>query len=149
MSLHDRIQDDLKQAMRAGDNHTRDTLRMVFAELKNKRIEVGRDLEDPEELKVLQRAVKTRADSAAQYEEAGRPELAEQERAETEVIERYLPARMSDEDVRALVEQAIAEVGAASKADLGKVMKAVMAAQQGQVDGKTVQRFAAELLADA
>ena len=146
MTYHDTLQADVKEAMRGGDTATRDTLRMVVAALKNKRIEVGRDLEEPEELQVLQKAMKTRADSATQYDEAGRPELAAQERAEMAVIERYLPARLSDDDVRALVEKAIAEVGAASKADMGKVMKAVMASNQGAVDGKTVQRFAGELL---
>ena len=146
MSFQERIQEDLKAAMRAGDAGTRDTLRMVVAALKNRRIDLGRELEEGEELAVLQKAVKTRTDSAEQYDGAGRPELAAQERAEIAVIERYLPARKSDEEVRAIVQAAIEEVGAATKADLGKVMKAVLGAHGGELDGKTVQRFAAELL---
>ncbi len=146
MSLQGRIQEDVKTAMRAGDTATRDTLRMVLAALKNRRIELGRDLEEADELQVLQKSVKTRKDSAEQYASAGRPELAEKENAEIGVIERYLPEAMSEDELRGVVEATIAAVGAESKKDLGQVMKAVMAAHKGQVDGKVVQRIAGELL---
>lgn len=146
MAYQERIQDDVKTAMRSGDTETRDTLRMVVAALKNRRIELGRDLEEADELAVLQKAVKTRKDSVDQYVEAGREELAAKERAEIAVIERYLPAQMSEEDVRAVVAKAIADVGATSKKEMGQVMKAVMAEHKGVVDGKTVQRIAGELL---
>ena len=146
MGYQDKIQEDVKAAMRAGDAETRDTLRMVVAALKNQRIELGRDLEEADELAVLQKAVKTRKDSVDQYVEAGREELAARERAEIAVIERYLPAQMSEDDVRAVVEKAIADVGATSKKEMGQVMKAVMAEHKGVVDGKTVQRIAGELL---
>lgn len=146
MTLEARISADLKEAMRAGDAVTRDTLRMVLAGLKNRRIELGRDLEEADVLGVLRKAVKTRADSAEQYQRAGRADLMERERAEIEVVRRYLPAELSEEDVRAVVERTIAEVGASSRADLGKVMKAVMAAHKGSVDGKLVQRLAADML---
>jgi uncharacterized protein YqeY len=146
MSYQDRIQADVKDAMRAGDAETRDTLRMVMAGLKNKRIELGRDLDEKDQLQVLQKQKKSREDSLAQYGAAGRAHLAAREQAEIAVIDRYLPATMSDDDVRALVAGAIAASGASSKADLGKVMKTVMAENQGKVDGKTVQRIAAELL---
>jgi uncharacterized protein YqeY len=132
--------------MRSGDVETRDTLRLLVAALKNKRIELGREPNEAEELQVLQKQVKMREDSVAQYAAAGREDLAAKERAEIAVIARYLPARMSEDDVRALVARTIREVGASSKADLGKVMKAVMAAHQGKLDGKTVQRLAGELL---
>ena len=146
MGYQDRIQEDVKAAMRAGDAETRDTLRMVVAALKNQRIELGRELEEADELAVLQKAVKTRKDSVDQYVEAGREELAAKERAEIAVIERYLPAQMSEDDVRGVVEKAIADVGATSKKEMGQVMKAVMAEHKGVVDGKTVQRIAGELL---
>jgi len=146
VSYQARFQEDLKTAMRAGDTETRDTLRLLVAALKYKRIELGREPNEAEELQVLQKQVKMREDSVAQYDAAGRADLSGKERAEMAVIARYLPAKLSDEDVRALVADAIKEVGATSKADLGKVMKAVMAAHQGKLDGKTVQRLAGELL---
>ena len=147
MSLQARLQDDTKAAMRSGDVVTRDTLRMLVAALKNKRIDSGEDLSEADELQVLQKQKKSREDSVAQYDAAGRTDLADKERAEIAVLERYLPKSLSDDEVRALVQAAIAETGASSKADLGKVMKTVMAANQGRVDGKTVQRVAGELLA--
>ena len=146
MSYNSRFQEDLKTAMRAGDTETRDTLRLLVAAIKYKRIELGREPNEAEELQVLQKQKKTREESVEQYDAANRPDLAAKERGEIAVIDRYLPARMADDDVRALVQRTIKEVGAASKADLGKVMKAVMAAHQGQVDGKAVQRIAGELL---
>ena len=146
MSYNSRFQEDLKDAMRSGDTQTRDTLRLLVAAIKYKRIELGREPNEAEELQVLQKQVKMREDSVAQYAAAARQDLVDKERGEIAVIERYLPKRMSDADVRAVVERIIREVGASSKADLGKVMKAVMAAHQGQVDGKAVQRIAGELL---
>lgn len=146
MGYQDKLNEDVKAAMRAGDTGTRDTLRMLLAACKNKRIELGRDLEEKEELQVLQKQKKSREDSFTQYTDAGREDLAAQEKAEIEVIERYLPAAMSEDDVRGIVAKAIEETGASSKADMGKVMKSVMASNQGQIDGKTVQRIAAELL---
>jgi uncharacterized protein YqeY len=146
MSYQARLQEDVKAAMRSGDTVVRDTLRMLMAALKNKRIELGRDLDEKDQLQVLQKQKKSREDSLAQYGAAGRADLAAREQAEIAVNDRYLPAAMSDDDVRALVAGAIAASGASSKADLGKVMKTVMAENQGKVDGKTVQRIAAELL---
>lgn len=146
MSYQERLQEDVKAAMRAGDAATRDTLRLLLAALKNKRIELGADLSEQDELQVLQKQKKSREDSATQYAAAGRADLEHKERAEIAVIERYLPQAPSEDEVRALVQAAVAETGASSKADLGKVMKAVMALHQGRVDGKTVQRIAGELL---
>jgi uncharacterized protein YqeY len=145
-AIEERIQDDMKAAMRAGETLRRDTLRMVVAALKNRRIELGRDLDDQAVLGVLTSAVKTRQDSAEQYDSAGRPELAEKERAEIAVVQAYLPSQLSEDETRAVVEAAIAELGATTEQDLGKVMKAVMARHKGAVDGKTVQRLAAERL---
>jgi uncharacterized protein YqeY len=146
MTLADRLQSDLVAAMRGGDAMTRDTLRMTIAALKNRRIERGRDLEEADEVAVVQKAVKSRQDSASQYDDAGRAELAEKERAEIAVLEAYLPAQLSEEDVRGIVSGLVEELGAAGKGDIGKVMKAVMARHRGEVDGKLVQRIAAELL---
>lgn len=147
MTLQARLQDDVKQAMRDGQTVKRDTLRMLIAALKNKRIELGEDLDDAAEMAVLANGAKTRADSAQQYDDAGRPELAAKEREEIEVLKVYLPAQLSDDEVRALVEAKISELGLESKKQMGQLMKAVMADHKGKVDGKLVQRLAGELLA--
>jgi uncharacterized protein YqeY len=129
VDLKSRLDADLKAAMKAGEALRRDTLRMVIAAVKNRANQV-----------------KTRTDSAQQYDAAGRADLADKERAEIEVLQGYLPQQLSEAETRAAVEKAIADTGASSKADLGKVIKAVMAAHKGQVDGKQVQRLIAELL---
>lgn len=147
MTPQARIEADLKDAMRAGEVLRRDTLRMVMAALKNKRIEVGQDLDDAAQLAVLTSAAKTRADSAQQYDDAGRPELAEKERAEIAIIQAYLPRQLDEGEVRAIVEGKIAELELSSKKEMGQLMKAVMADHKGTVDGKLVQRLAGELLA--
>jgi uncharacterized protein YqeY len=146
VSLLTTVQSDLKEAMRAGDVVSRETLRMVLSALKNRRIELIADLSPAEELAVLTKQVKSREDSAAQYDAAGRPELAARERAEIEVIRRYLPEQLSEDAVRELVERTIARVGASSKKDIGAVMKSILAEHKGKVDGKLVQRMASELL---
>lgn len=146
MTLLERLQGDLAAAMRDKDELRRDTLRMVLAEVKNKRIELGRELADEDVVAVLQKAKKSREDSAEQYQAAGRGELAEKERAEIAVIEGYLPRPLGEEEAREAVRAAIEETGAKGRQDLGKVMKAVMAKHRGRLDGKTAQRLAAELL---
>ena len=146
MSLEQTINDDLKAAMKAGDALRRDTLRMLIAALKNERIERGSDLDEAAVMAVVRRGVKSRKDSAGQYRGAERLDLAEKEEAEIGVLEGYLPQMLDEAATAALVEQAIADTGAAEKCDIGKVMKAVMAAHKGVVDGKTVQRLAAEQL---
>jgi len=146
LSLQDTLQGDLKQAMREGDATARETLRMVLSALKNRRIELGRDLDEAEELAVLSKQVKTRQDSAEQYDAAGRAELAQRERDEIAVVQRYLPEELSEERTREIVAETIASLGVDSKAAMGQVMKAVMAEHRGKVNGKLVQRLAGELL---
>lgn len=146
MSFQDRITEDVKEAMRAGESLRRDTLRMVVSALKNKRIELGRDLTEAEELGVLTSSVKSRVDSAEQYEKAGRTELAAKERAEIEMIQGYLPAQLSEAEVTEIVRAKIAELGVTSKKEMGRVMKAVMAEHKGAVDGKLVSRLAGQLI---
>ncbi len=146
MSLAERIQTDLVQAMRDGDALRRDTLRMVLSSLKNRRIEAGEELDETQVQAVLSGAVKSRKDSAEQFDQAQRPELAEKERSEIALIEIYLPAQLSEDETRALVVAKVAELELTTKSQLGQLMKAVMAEHRGEVDGKTVQRLAAELL---
>lgn len=147
MSLQARIETDMKQAMRDRNELARDTLRMLISDLKRKQVELLKDdLTPDEELAVLQRAVKTRQESVEQFEKAGRQELASKERREIEVIRTYLPQTMSEEETRAAVEAAIRAAGSPTKKDLGTLMKAVMAAHKGRIDGKLTQRLLGERL---
>lgn len=141
-----KLQDDMKAAMKSGDALTRDTLRLAITDLKKKELDLARELKPEEELAVLQKCVKSREDSVTQYDAAARKDLADRERAEIGVIQRYLPTMLSEDAVRSLVQQTIAKLGVSSKKDLGQVMKAVLAEHKGKADGKLVQRLAGELL---
>jgi uncharacterized protein len=138
-SLAARVSADLATALRARDQETLDTLRMLKTGLTNKRVELTRDLDEREALQVVTSLVKQRRDSAAQFSAAGREELAAKERREAAILERYLPAALDSAALDALVEQAVAESGATSARDMGKVMKVLMPRLSGQVvDGKAV-----------
>jgi len=141
MTLIERIAQDLTASMKARDATRTSTLRMAKAALKNREIDKKAPLDEAEAAKVLRGLVRQREESARQYADASRPELAEKERAEIVILEAYLPAEVSDEEVTAAVDAAIRETGAASAKDLGKVMKAALAglADGGKVvDGKRV-----------
>ena len=139
MSLMTKIAEDMKTAMKQKDTARLSTLRMVKAALMNRQIELGSEIPDDEALKTLNTLVKQRKDSAEQYAAGGRQELAEKELAEAEVIENYLPASASDEEIGAAVDAAISETGASSMKDMGAVMKAALSALSGKtVDGKAV-----------
>ena len=146
MSLLETLQQDVVRAMRERDAVARDALRMVVAAAKSRQLDLDRALVDEDVLALLRNAVKTRGDSAQQFEAAGRAELAAKERREIDVLSRYLPRQLSEDETRALLQRLIAETGAGSKADLGKVMKALMAAHKAEVDGKLAQRLLGELL---
>jgi uncharacterized protein YqeY len=146
MSLLAKLQDDLKDAMKAGDVTRRETLRLTISALKMKNLELERELSTAEELSVLQKEVKKRHESIAQYVAGKREDLAAKERAEIAVLARYLPEEMNEDEARSVVKAAIAKLGVSSKKDLGQVMKAVLAEHKGKVDGKLVQRLASELL---
>ena len=147
MTLQQRLETDLKQAMREGKALARDTLRMLLSELKAKAIDSGKDLPEDEAQAVLLRAVKTRQESVSQFESAGRTDLAAKEREEIAVVQAYLPQPFTEAEARAAITTVIAETGATSKKDLGTVMKAAMAAHKGRLDGKLAQRLLGELLA--
>ena len=141
MTLVERITQDLTAAMKAQDAARTSTLRMAKAALKNKEIDKKAPLDDGEALKIVQGLVKQREDSVEQYVKANRPELADKERAEIALLKAYLPADVSDEEVAAAVEKAVAETGAASAKDMGRVMKAALAvlvASGKAVDGRRV-----------
>jgi uncharacterized protein YqeY len=142
MTFLDRINEDLKAAMKSKDSERLSTLRMVKTALKNREIDKMEALTDEEAIKVLQSLVKQRRDSIEQYQQAGRIELAEKEAAEIKVIEEYLPAALDEAAIARVVEETIAETGASSMKEMGAVMKAVMAKLAGQtVDGKAVNRI--------
>ena len=140
------LQADLKKAMLASDAVARDAIRMAIAALKNRRIELGKDLGPEESLAVIAKQVKTRQESVEQYEKAGRKDLADREQAEIDVLRRYLPEELSEERTKEIVTEAIGRLGLTSKKDLGVLMKSVLAEHRGRIDGKLVQRLAGELL---
>ncbi len=142
MGLSEQIVADLNDAMKARDVIRTGTLRMVKAALMNRKIEAGHELTDPEIMSVLAYLIKQRKDSVEQYTQGGRMELASKEEAEIKVIETYLPPAVSDADLDRIVAESIADSGATSMKDMGKVMKSVMAKLAGQtVDGKVVSEL--------
>jgi uncharacterized protein YqeY len=139
MSLKQRLLSDLTASMKAQDALRTSTLRMAKAALQNREIEKGGELDEEELAKLLRSLVKQRRDSVEQYEKGGRQDLADKEKAEIEIIETYLPQSATGDEIEAAVTAAIAETGAASMKDMGKVMKAAQAALAGKnADGRTV-----------
>ena len=141
MSLFDQIQTDMYAAMKAGEKEKTGTLRTTLAKLKDKRIEKRDDLSGVEEVKILQTLVKQRKESIELYEKGGREDLANAEKNEMEILISYLPKMMSENDIRSIVQSVVKEVGAASIADMGRVMPEVMKRGKGLIDGKTAQNF--------
>lgn len=148
MSLGKQIVSDLTAAMKAQDARRTSTLRMVKAAMMNRQIEKGGELDDDDMQKLLRSLVKQRRDSIEQYEKAGRQELVDKEQAEIAVIETYLPQAASQAEIEAAVDAAIAETGATSMKDMGKVMKAAQTALTGKnADGKQVSEVVKSKLA--
>jgi uncharacterized protein YqeY len=147
MSLQSQIVDALKQSMIAKDADRTGTLRLIKAALGYAMIEKKVEaLADADVLAVVQREAKKRKDAIDEYEKAGRPELAAKELAELKTISEFLPKQLSPEEVEALVRDAIAEVGATSKKDMGIVMKAAQAKAAGRADGKAISALVGRLL---
>ena len=147
--LKKKILDDLKSAMKAGDTAKRDALRMLDSMVKNSEIEKKKreeGLSDEEVQEVIARAIKQRKDSAAQYISGGREDLAQKENAEIEILSVYMPAQLSEQEARVEVLKIIAEVGAVSKSEIGKVMGKAMTELKGKVDGNLVKKIAEEEL---
>ena len=142
MSLHDRLSQDLKFAMKSRDQLRMDVIRMIKAALLNKEVELKRDLDDAEMSRVMTTLIKQRRESVEQFEKAQRTELAQKERAEIMIIEAYLPQALSPQELETVVASVIAETGARSLKEMGTVMKAVMARLVGQtVDGKQISEL--------
>ena len=139
MTLTEKVSTEITAAMKAKDAGRLSALRMLKAAIMNKGVEKGRDLEDPEVLQVVSSLVKQRRDSIEQFQKAGRTDLVDKETAEVAVLEEYLPPAASAEEIDAAVVAAIAETGASTPKDMGKVMKAVMPRLAGKnADGRAV-----------
>lgn len=147
MSLTEQLQADMKTAMREGDTHRRDTLRMVIAAAQSAAKEKRQPLSDEEALDVIGREVKKRRESIEAFRPAGRDDLADKEQAEIDILTPYLPEQLGEDDVRALVEEAIAASGASSPRDMGRVMSQLMPKVKGRADGKLVSGLVNEGLA--
>ena len=151
MSLIDQIGEDIKAAMKAKDKLRLETVRSVKKTLLEKVVEArakGREtLSSEEELAALSQLAKQRRDSIAQYLDAGRPELAQKEQQELDILQEYLPAQLSEAEVGAIVDKIIAQVGATSPKDMGKVMGPAMKELKGKADGKLVQAAVKQRLA--
>ncbi|WP_293445988.1 GatB/YqeY domain-containing protein [Persephonella sp.] len=133
-----KLQDEMKTAMKSGDKERLSVIRMLISEIKKVQIDKKKELSDDEIIQVLQRYAKQRKESIKQYREAGREDLAQKEEAELKVVQEFLPQPLSEEEIEKIVEQTIAETGASSMKDMGRVMKSVMEKVKGRADGSIV-----------
>ncbi len=140
MSLRSRLDEDLKQALRAGDEVRKGTIRMLLASMKNQQIQNRAPLDDQQELSVVDKEVKVRREAAEEYERLGRPEIVEKNLAELSVLQEYLPAQLSEAEVDSIIREAMDATGASSMSDMGRVMGIVTPQTKGRTDGKLVSR---------
>jgi uncharacterized protein YqeY len=147
MTLITRIEQELKEAMAARDAARRDTLRLILTSLRSAEKELQRPLHDDEELQVLQRERKRRNEAAEAFRGGGREEQAQAEEEELAVLEEFMPEPLSEEELEEIVDDAIAEVGATSMRDIGRVMADVMPQVAGRADGSAVSQLVREKLA--
>ncbi len=147
MTLITEIESQLKDAMREGDAERRDALRLILSSLRGAEKELQRDLSEDEELQVLQRERKKRVEAAEAFRAAGREEQAEKEEVELDVLEEFMPEPMSEDELEEIVDDVIAEVGATSMRDIGRVMADVMPQVAGRADGSAVSQLVREKLA--
>ncbi|MDM5156505.1 GatB/YqeY domain-containing protein [Bacillus sp. DX1.1] len=147
MSLLGRLNDDMKQAMKSKQKEKLTVIRMVKAALQNESIKLQHPLTEEEELTVLTRHVKQCKDSLLEFKNAGRDDLVDKLKSEIQILDTYLPEQLTEEELASVIKQAISEVGAASKADMGKVMSAVMPKVKGKADGSLVNKLVSQLLA--
>jgi uncharacterized protein YqeY len=146
MSLVDTIRKDMFLASKEGDSNRSDILKMVLSSVKNVEITKGEALEDSDVEKILRKETKKIQDSISQYSEMGRKDLVDTEKSQLDVLNKYLPDLMSDEEVEKVVKAKIEELGATSKRDMGRVMGIVMKELDGKADGGIVKRYVDQLL---
>jgi uncharacterized protein YqeY len=147
MSLIEELEDEVKDAMKAHDAERRDALRLILSSLKSAEKDLQRELTEDEELQVLQRERKKRVEAAEAFRDAGRDEQADHEEFELEILEEFMPEPLSEDEIERIVDDAIAENGATSLRDLGRVMADVMPQIAGRADGSTVSQIVREKLA--
>ena len=141
MSLLERLNSDIKQAMKNKEKDKLSVIRMVKSSIQNEAIKTGNELSEDEELTVLSREVKQRKDSLHEFDKAGRQDLVEKIRTELQYVELYMPKQLSEEEVSEIVKQAISETGASSKAEMGKVMSVIMPKVKGKAEGSLVNKL--------
>ena len=147
MSLKQRLTDDMKAAMKSGDKASLGVIRLMLAAIKQREVDERIELDDAQVLAALDKMVKQRRDSVSQYEAAGRTDLADIEKAEIVVIDRYLPAKLDEAAIIAAIEAAVTETGAASAADIGKLMGVLKPKLAGQADMGLVSKLVKQRLA--
>lgn len=146
MNLYTKIQDDIKDAMRGKDLQTLDTLRLLFSSLKNKAIDLKRELEDAEVIVVVRSDMKKLQDAMIDYKAGAREDLIIKSKEEIEILKKYLPPEMSDEDLEEIVSKKITEMGTPDIKMMGKVMGAIMADVKDRVDGTRVREMVSKIL---
>lgn len=146
MSVLEELNKDMKDAMRAKDRDKLTTIRMIKSSIQNEEISKGRALEEEEEIAILSREKKQRLESYEEFERAGRTDLLEKLDEEIEIVDKYLPEQLTDDEVRDIVNETIDEVGAESMQDMGQVMSSVMPKVQGKADGGQVNTLVREIL---
>ena len=147
MDLYERIDSEMKDAMRKKDSIKVSVMRMAMASIKNAEIaKKVKKLEDTEVIQLIQKMIKEHGESIAQFEKGNRMDLVNKEKAELEILQKYVPAQMSEEELASIVKATLQETGIISKADSGKAMKAVMEKVKGKADGKLVSQVVMSLL---
>lgn len=146
MSVLSQLNEDMKTAMRAKDKESLTTIRMIKAAIQNEEISKGSELNSDEEIAIVSREKKQRLESLNEFEKAGRDDLVEKLNRELEIVDKYLPEQLSEDEVRDIVNETIDEVGAESMQDMGKVMSTIMPKVAGRADGGTINKLVREEL---
>jgi len=144
--LFNKLQEEMKAAMKSGDKDKLSTIRMLISEIKKVQIDSKKELTDEEIISILQRYIKQRKEAYTQYEQAGRKDLAEKELKEIEIVQQFLPPPLLEEELIKIVEETIQEIGASSIKDMGKVVKAVMDKVKGRAEGSLISKIVKEKL---
>lgn len=147
MTLIEKIDEDLIKALKAGEKQKATVLRGLKSDFKYKKIDIGRDLTDEDCVEVISTVAKKIKDSIEQFGKAGRVDLVEKEESELKIIQQYLPQQLGEQELKAIIQDAIRETGASSPQQMGLVMKAIMPKIKGRADGKLASKLTAELLA--
>ena len=146
MTIKDQLNADLKEAMKSGDKTRLETIRLLRSAIKYAEIEIGHELSDEGLLDVIGKQAKQRRDSIGEFEKAGRTDLVEKETSELAILEQYLPAQMSEDEIREKIQAIITALDVTDLKGIGQVMKQAMAELKGQADGKVVNQIARQLL---